>query len=92
MANNFPRKIADKLLEKLSSDDDFRKLFQTDPRAALRELGYETPEKDVGVEGADPLMCLSSGAGLASKKAIKAARSKLLEQLSTAPFHYAVTI
>lgn len=92
MADNFPREIADKLLHKLSSDDDFRKLFQSDPRAALGKLGYMTPEKDVGVKGADPLLCLSSGASLASKEAINAARSKLLDQLCALPFHYAVTI
>ena len=92
MADNFPREIADKLLDKLSSDDAFRKQFQSDPRAALGDLGYVTPEKGVGVKGVDPLLCLSNGASLASKEAIKAARSKLLEQLCAMPFHLAVTL
>lgn len=92
MANNFSAEVADKLLDKLSSDDAFRKQFQSDPRAALGAMGFVTPEKDVGSKGADPLMCLSSGASLASKEAIKAARSKLLEQLRALPFHLALTI
>lgn len=92
MAKNFTREFADKLLAKLSSDDAFREHFGKDARAALKELGHETPAEDVGVEGLDPVMCLGGELALASKQDIAAARQKLQTQLSGAVFHYAVTI
>lgn len=36
--------IADRLLDLLSTDDAFRARFQRDPRAALHEVGYVSPE------------------------------------------------
>lgn len=35
--------LADRLLDLLSTDDDYRARFQGDPRTALREIGYESP-------------------------------------------------
>lgn len=35
--------IADRLLDLLSADDDFRAQFQHDHLAALRTIGYESP-------------------------------------------------
>lgn len=35
--------IADRLLDLLSTDDGFRLRFQQNPRAALEEIGYESP-------------------------------------------------
>lgn len=35
--------LADRLLDRLSTDDDYRARFQADPRAALHEIGYESP-------------------------------------------------
>ena len=35
--------IADQLLDLLSTDDAYRTRFQNDPRAALGEIGYESP-------------------------------------------------
>ena len=35
--------IADRLLDLLSTDDAFRARFQADPRAALHEVGYQSP-------------------------------------------------
>jgi putative modified peptide len=43
MAKTLPAKIADKLLDRLSSDDDFRSYFKKDPRGALSMLGYDEP-------------------------------------------------
>ncbi len=88
MAKNFSRDIADKLLDKLSSDDKFRELFERNPRAALHQLGYETPEELKGIAGSDPVMCLGTSSGLASKEQIRATRSTLQEQLTSAAFHY----
>ena len=93
MARNFSPDFADQLLEKLSTDDGFRSKFQADPRAAVESLGYVTPAEDRGIEGRDPCMCLTGMAkSLASKEAIHAARKKLREQLSSAPFKFEVSI
>lgn len=35
--------LADRLLDLLSTDDAYRARFQDDPRAALHEIGYESP-------------------------------------------------
>jgi putative modified peptide len=93
MAKNFSRDLADKLLDKLSHDDDFRAQFQRDPYAAMESLGYQTDQAQRGVEGADPVVCCAGLAGnLASKDDIRKARGKLREQLTSVPFHYAVSI
>ena len=89
MAKNFSREFADKLLDKLSKDDDFRSKFQADPRAAVESLGYVTPEADRGIEGQDPCVCLTGMATkLASKEAIGKARNALRDQLTSVPFHF----
>ena len=88
MANNFSPDVANKLLDKLSSDDNFRALFESNPRAALRQVGHETPEADRDVKGADPLVCCYSVKALASKEQIQAARKELTAQLSSKPFGY----
>lgn len=88
MPNNFSPEIADKLLDKLSNDDDFRALFEKNPRAALRKVGHETPDADRDVKGADPLVCCYSVKTLASKEKIQAARKELRTQLTSAPFKF----
>ena len=92
MANNFSREVADALLDKLSSDDKFRELFERNPRAALRQVGHDTPKDLEGIAGSDPVMCLSSADGLASKEKIQAARTELQAQLSGGMFHYNVVL
>ena len=39
-------KVADKLLDKLSTDNEFRRLFKKDPKAALIQAGYKLPKGD----------------------------------------------
>ncbi len=67
--------IADKLLDKLSSDDEFRAAFLRSPRIALAYLGHEAATKanmsDKGVWS-----CMQCEV-LASHEAIKAARDVL---------------
>lgn len=41
-------KVASKLLDKLSTDNEFRRLFKKDPRAALIQAGYKLPKGDAG--------------------------------------------
>lgn len=94
MAKNFSREFADKLLDKLSTDDNFRDHFKRDMRSALRTLGHETTKGEESKLGVDPIVCLSrsSSGELASKEDIKAARSLLAERLSSSPFHYDVVL
>jgi putative modified peptide len=35
--------VADRLLDLLSTDDDYRARFQANPRIALEEIGYQSP-------------------------------------------------
>lgn len=84
MASNFPPDIADKLLDKLASDDAFRAAFDHNPRAALKQLGYETPAADRDVRGVDAVMCLYSPKPLASKEVFRAARAEFHRQMTAA--------
>jgi len=86
MAKNFSRDVANKLLDKLSHDDDFRSLFQSDPHAALAQVGHVTPEAERGVEGSDPVVCASRS--LASKEDIRKARGLMEDRLTSQIFHY----
>lgn len=88
MAALLSPKTVDYLLDKLSTDDAFRELFVADPRSALKQAGYETPEGKVGVAGSDAVMC-SQVSRLASKQEIQAARQSLKSQLLVFnPFSY----
>ena len=79
--------VAKKLLDLLSTDDDFRDLFKRDAHAALVQAGYVPPH------GSDPTQAsaLSGGAcmqlspsdELASKEAIAQDRVKLERSLAT---------
>lgn len=71
------------LLDRLTTDDDFRDLFQRDANAALREAGYRPPSVDGMKTGlaasasAGGCLQMKDGQTLASKEAIAADRSKL---------------
>lgn len=74
-------KVARKLLDLLSTDNDFRRLFKKDAHAALLKVGYKPPA------GADPAraaalsggqcMQLKAGDRIAPKAAIVRDRAKL---------------
>lgn len=87
----FTHEVAGRLLDLLSSDDAFRALFEQNPRAALRQVGHETPEIDRDIKGADPVICLLGCAKLASKETIRATLVLLHRQLANAPFSYSIT-
>jgi putative modified peptide len=79
------QEIVGRLLDALAQDDAFRAEFERDPRAALRGLGHETPERDVGVEGRDPVLSfVDMKGGLASKEKIAAGRDRLATSYRTA--------
>ena len=64
---------ADALLDKLSSDDEFRSLLLSDPESALQQIGAP-------VELAD---CFRKCKQLAAPETLKASRSAIQQQLGT---------
>ncbi len=86
-------KTVDTLLDKLSSDDDFRELFQNDPRQALADAGHvDAPGNTISDEEWEGIKAQP----LASKDAIKAGRDLIRKQLLTeqacqTPIHLDVT-
>ena len=83
--SKFPPPIVARLLEALANEDAFRAVFETDPRTALKGLGYETPERDVGIPGRDPVLPLFElRGGLASKDTIVRGRERLERSYNTA--------
>jgi putative modified peptide len=86
------RKTVNSLLDKLSTDDDFRALFESDPESALAELGWQPSSDDdaartslVAAGGGACLM--KAGSSLASKEAIAADRAALADSLAL-PFQF----
>lgn len=81
--------VADKLLEKLSSDDDFRDLFQRDATAALAQVGHPPAQKLVASGSyypTDAFACMTT-TQLASKDAISQARQQLTGTLTGSGSH-----
>lgn len=80
--------IVDILLEKLSTDDDFRATFQADPVRALAGLGVTEAAAMVGrtPQPGDNFYCMTTNT-LASKEEIAATRAKLQQHLAAAGNH-----
>lgn len=79
MANRLTKEVARALLDKLANDDDFREHFSRNPRAALRDLGHDTPPGERGVRGRDPVTNFEGlQGGLASKEEIAARTDTLM--------------
>ena len=68
------RKVAKKLLDKLSTDNDFRRLFKKDAAAALAQVGYKV---EAGATSAAGCMQLASTDSIAPKAKILRDRAKL---------------
>lgn len=78
MANNektapLDPQIADRLLDRLSTEDAFRELFQNDPRTALEQVGYQAPP--------EAFHSCCKVQELASKETIAKAREAIREML-----------
>jgi putative modified peptide len=82
MAFMLSDELADKLLDKLSTDDTFRAHFQSNPRAALASIGFAAAAN----AGADEhgLWSCCAVPQLASKEAIAASRDELRKQFQAA--------
>ena len=78
----------DSLLEKLSTDDDFRAVFQANPAQALASLGadQENGKASPAPEPGDNYYCMTS-TQLASKEEIAATRLLLQKHLAAAGNH-----
>jgi putative modified peptide len=83
MANSLPAHIADKLLDRLSSDDDFRAYFQKDARGALSMLGYDEPAGTAANDSA--LRCMRCDS-MPDKKAFTQSRDAYRKQLTSQAF------
>jgi putative modified peptide len=81
MPNKITPKVVDALLDKLSSDDDFRSSFKSDPRAALASLGDEDAKH--APQGASGAWACCQVTELASKESIAASRAELTKQLTS---------
>lgn len=72
-------KVAGKLLDKLGTDNEFRRLFKKDPLGALTRVGYKVPTQPLaGLKSVDACMRVDS---IAPKADILKARDALLENL-----------
>jgi putative modified peptide len=67
-------KVTKKLLDKLSTDNDFRRLFKKDAHAALAQVGYK-PE--AGATSVGDCMQLQATDSIAPKAKIARDRAKL---------------
>lgn len=84
-----PPHVADKLLDLLSSDDEFRAQFKKDPAAALARIGHPTAEQYVGRESVsegETFYCMTSDE-LASKEEIRQSREELKSFLTSNAAH-----
>src|SRR5687768_12198471 len=73
-------KVTKKLLDKLSTDNDFRRLFKQDAGAALAKVGYKV---EAGATSAGGCMQLQGGARIAPKTKIVRDRAKLETALNS---------
>lgn len=80
MSKKLSGKTVDALLDKLSTDDEFRKRFQANPRAATRSLGTDDAAVDQLPE--TPI------ARLADKKAYAGSRKTMSAKLTEAGYPF----
>jgi putative modified peptide len=76
----------DALLDKLGTDDAFRKQFQANPREALASVGHKAAA--TAKEGEAGIWACCTTTQLASKEAIQASRDALRQQLLSAQATY----
>lgn len=75
-------KVAGKLLDKLSTDNEFRRLFKKDPKAALIQAGYKLPKGDAEAAARLEHLCgCAKVQSIAPKAAIIQSRDAMLEIL-----------
>ncbi len=71
-------KVAGKLLDKLSTDNEFRRLFKKDPKAALIQAGHKLPKGDAEAAARFEQLCgCAQVQNIAPKADIANAREEL---------------
>ena len=81
-------KVAKKLLDLLSTDNEFRRLFKKDAPAALAKAGWKAPTGDAeALQSAGACMQMLATDSIAPKQNIIRDRAKL-EELLTVPFQF----
>lgn len=86
-------KVAGKLLDKLSTDNEFRRLFKQDPKAALIQAGHKVPKGDA--DAAARLEQLSACArvqNIAPKADIIKARQEIMSSLTAGLGHQPIQL
>ena len=73
-------KVTKKLLDKLATDNEFRRLFKKDAGAALAKVGYKL---EAGATSAGGCMQLTATDRIAPKEKIVRDRAKLEKSLSS---------
>jgi len=75
-------KVADKLLDLLGTDNEFRRLFKKDPGAALVKAGYKLPKGDsAAAENLQRLHGRLQVEKIAPKAAVQKARQEIKTSL-----------
>ena len=89
MPHKISHQVLDTLLDKLSSDDEFRGRFEKDPQQALASIGEESAK--AAKPGERGVWTCCTVIKLASKEQIQASRKELSKQLGVegvfSPFH-----
>lgn len=89
-------KVADKLLDLLSTDNEFRRLFKQDPQAALAKVGYQPAIEAMAASrrgppltppgppaNIPPVFACARVGSIATKQEISAARDELKAYLTS---------
>ena len=76
-------KVAGKLLDKLSTDNEFRRLFKKDPKAALISVGYKEPKEDGTGRKPNPIYSCCQVERIAPKADVVKARDSLQALLTS---------
>lgn len=69
-------KVADRLLELLSTDNEFRRLIKKDPQAAFLKAGYKPSKEVLAGTASAPWMCCNISR-IAPKAQVVASRQEL---------------
>lgn len=77
-------KVADKLLDLLSTDNEFRRLFKKDPTMALAKIGHGAPVTPPGPPPVVPPVMCQPVKRIAPKQEFVAARDQLKAHLASA--------
>ena len=83
-------KVVKKLLDLLSTDNEFRRLFKKDAQAALLKAGFKSPVALKGAAAAtsaSACLQMTAGSRIATKSQITRDRQKL-EQVLSVPFSF----